>query len=71
MESSEVFNEEVADQIAQVHCENELFEFELTDHSPRVNNAKGNLRRNLEFCKCIGTSKFIIGVIERIHVTVP
>jgi len=65
VESSGVFNEEVADQIAQVHCENELFEFELTDHSPCVNNAKGNLRRNLEFWKCIGTSKFIISVIER------
>ena len=65
VESSEVFKDEVADQIAQVHYENELFEFKLTDHSPPVNNVKGNLRRNLEFWKCIGTSKFIISIIER------
>jgi len=41
-----------------------LFEFELTDHSPPV-NVKGNLRRKLEFWKRIGTSKFILNVIER------
>jgi len=40
--NSEVLEAEVSD-IAQVHCENELFEFELTDHSPPV-NVKGNLR---------------------------
>ena len=49
VESCEVFEEEVVDQIAQVLCENALFEFELIDHSPRVSNVKikGNLRRNL------------------------
>ena len=52
--SSDVFEEEVED-IAQVHCENESFEFELTDHTPPV-NVKGNLRRKLEFWKRIGTS---------------
>ena len=31
-----MFEEEVSD-IAQVHCENELFELELTDHPPLVN----------------------------------
>ena len=61
--SSDVFEEEVED-IAQVHCENESFEFELTDHTPPV-NVKGNLRRKLEFWKRIGTSKFILNVIER------
>ena len=60
---SEVFEEEVSD-IAQVHCENDLFEFELTDHPP-LENVKGNLRRKLEFWKRIGTSKFILNVIER------
>lgn len=55
---SEVFEEEVSD-IAQVHCENDLFEFELTDHPP-LENVKGNLRRKLEFWKRIGTSKFIL-----------
>ena len=44
---SEVFKEEVSD-ITQVHCENDLFEFELTDH-PQLENVKGNLRRRLEF----------------------
>ena len=61
--SSEVFEEGVSD-IAQVQYENELFEFELTDRSPLV-NVKGNLRRNLEFWRRIGTSKFILNVIER------
>ena len=61
--NSEVFEEEVSD-IAQVHCENDLFEFELTDHPPLV-NVKGNLRRKLEFWKRIGTSKFLLNVIER------
>ena len=42
---SEVFEEEVSD-IGEVHCENDLFEFELTDHPPLV-NVKGNLRRKL------------------------
>jgi hypothetical protein len=41
-----------------------LFEFELTDHPPLV-NVKGNLRRKLEFWKRIGTSKFILNVLER------
>ena len=61
--SSDVFEEEVAD-IAQVHRESGLFEFELTDRSPLV-NVKGNLRRKLDFWKRIGTSKFILNVIER------
>ena len=60
---SEVFEEEVSD-IMQVHCENDLFEFELTDHPP-LENVKGNRRRRLEFWKRIGTSKFILNVIER------
>ena len=41
VQSSEVFEEEVAD-IEQVHCESQLFEFELSGHLPRV-NVKGNL----------------------------
>ena len=61
--NSEVFEEEVSD-VAQVHCENDLFEFELTDHPPLV-NVKGNLRRKLEFWKRTETSKFILNVIER------
>ena len=61
--NSEVFQEEVSD-IAQVHCENELFEFELTDHPPLL-NVKGNLRRKIEFWKRIGTSEFILNVIEK------
>ena len=39
------------------------FELELTDHPP-LQNVKGNLRRKLEFWKRIGTSKFILNVIE-------
>ena len=71
---SDVFEEEVSD-IAQVHCEldffdffdfSRFFEFELTDHPP-LENVKGNLRRKLEFWKRIGTSKFILNVIERGH----
>ena len=62
--NSEVFEEEVFADIAQVLCENDLFEFELTDHPP-LENVKGNLRRKLEFWKRIGTSKFILNVIER------
>ena len=61
--NSEVFEEVVSD-IAQVHCESDLFEFELTDDPPLA-NVKGNLRRKLEFWKRIGTSKFILNVIER------
>ena len=63
VQSSNVFNEEVAD-IAQVHCNSELFEFELITSTPCV-NVKGNLRRNVEFFKCIGTPSFILNVIER------
>lgn len=44
VQSSNVFDEEVAD-IAQVHCDSELFEFELSTSPPCV-NVKGNLRRN-------------------------
>ena len=60
---SEVFEEDVSN-ITQIHCENEFFEFELTDHPPLV-NVKGNLIGELEFWKCIGTSKFSLNVIER------
>jgi len=41
-----------------------LFELELTDHPP-LTNVTGNLRRKLEFWKCVGTSKFSLNVIER------
>ena len=47
VQSSNVFDEEVTD-IAQVHCDSELFEFELSTSPPFV-NVKGNLRRNFEF----------------------
>ena len=63
VQSSNVFDEEAAD-IAQVHRDSELFEFELSTSPPCV-NVKGNLRRNLEFWKRIGTSSFILNVIER------
>ena len=62
VQSSNVFDEEVAD-IAQVHCDSESFEFELSTSPPCV-NIKGNLRRNFEFWKHIGTPNFI-NVIER------
>ena len=54
-----MFGEEVSD-IAQVHCENDLFQSESTDHPPLV-NVKENLRTKLEFWK----RKFILNVIER------
>ena len=60
---SNVFDDEVAD-IAQVHCDSELFEFELSTSSPSV-NVRANLRRNLDFWKRIGTSSCILNVIER------
>ena len=63
VQSSNVFDEEVAD-IAQVHCDSELFEFELSTSPPCV-NVKGNLRRNFEIWKHIGTPSFILNVIER------
>lgn len=63
VQSSNGFDEEVAD-IAQVHCDSELFEFELSTNPPCV-NVKGNLRRNFEFWKRIGTPSFILNVIER------
>ena len=63
VQSSNVFDEEVAD-IAQVHCDSELFEFELSTSPPCV-NVKGNLRRNFEFWKHIGAPSFILNVIER------
>ena len=53
VQSSNVFDEEVAD-IAQVHCDSELFEFELSTSPPCV-----------EFWKRIGTPSFILNVIER------
>ena len=61
VQSSNVFDERVAD-IAQVHCDSELFEFELSTSPPCV-NVKGNLRRNFEFWKHIGTLSFILNVI--------
>ena len=63
VQSSEVFDEEI-NEIAQVHCENKVFEFELCNRSPS-GNVKGNLRRNLAFWKRIETPKFILNVIER------
>jgi len=36
----------------------------MTDHPP-LTNVTGNLRRKLEFWKCVGTSKFSLNVIER------
>ena len=62
-QNSEGFEEEF-DNIAQVHCQNDLFEFELSNQPPRV-FFTGNLRRNLDFWKRIGTSKFILNVIEK------
>ena len=53
VQSSNVFDEEVAD-IAQVHCDSELFEFESSTSPPCV-NVQGNLRRNFEVWKRIGT----------------
>ena len=63
VQSSNFFDEEVAD-IAQVHCDSELFEFELSTSPPCV-NVKGNLRRNFEFWKHIGAPSFILNVIHR------
>ena len=63
VQSSNVFDDEVAD-IAQVHCDSELFEFELCTSSPSV-NIKRNLRKNFEFWKRIGAPSFILNIIER------
>ena len=63
IQSSNVFDDEVAD-IAQVHCDSELFEFELSTSSPSV-NVKGNLRKQFGFWKRIGAPSFILNVIER------
>ena len=69
VQSSNVFDDEVAD-IEQVHCDSELFEFEFSTSSPSV-NVRGNLSRNFEFWKRIGTPSFILNVIEKgIFVTV-
>ena len=57
-----MLDEEVAD-IAQVHCDSELFEIELSS-SPSCVNVKENLRRSLEFWKCIGTPSFIFNITE-------
>ena len=51
VQSSNVFDDEVAD-IAQVHCDSELFEFELSTSSPSV-NVEGNLPRNFDFWNCV------------------
>ena len=63
VQSSNVVDEEVAD-IVQVHCDSELFDFELSTSPPCI-NVEGNLRRNFEFWKHIGTPSFILNVIER------
>ena len=63
VQSSEVLDEEI-NEIAQVHCENKVLEFDLCNRSPSA-NVKGNLRRNLAFWKRIETSKFILNVIDR------
>ena len=63
MQSSNVVDEEVAE-IARVHCDSELFEFDLSTGPPCV-NVKGKLRRDVELWKCIGTPSFILNVIER------
>ena len=63
VQSSNVIDDEVVD-IALVHCDSELFEFELSTSSPSV-NVKGNLRRNFDFWKRIGTPSFILNVTER------
>ena len=63
VQSSNVFDDEVAD-IAQVHYDSELFEFELSTSSPGV-SVKGNLRRKKDFWKRIETPSFILNVIER------
>ena len=47
VQSSNAFDEDVAD-IAEVHCDSELFMFELNTSQPCV-NVKGNLHRNVEF----------------------
>ena len=47
VQSSNGFDEKVAD-IAQLHCNSELFELELRTSLPRV-NVKGNLCRNVNF----------------------
>ena len=57
-----MFDKEVAD-IAKVHCDNELFEIELST-SPSCVNVKENLCRSLEFWKCIGTPSFIFNITE-------
>ena len=63
VKSSDVFDDKVAD-IVQIHCNSELFEFELSSSLPSV-NIKGNLCRNFDFWKHIGTPSFILNVIER------
>ena len=50
--------------IAQVHCDSELFEFELITSSPSV-NVRGNFRRNFDIWKRIGTPSFVLNFIER------
>ena len=61
VKSSNVFDEEVAD-IAQVHCDSELFELGTSPPCVRV---KGNLRRNFKIWKHIGAPSSILNVIER------
>ena len=63
MQSSNVVDEKIAE-IARVHCDSELFEFDLSTGPPCV-NVKGKLRRDVELWKCIGTPSFILNVIER------
>ena len=61
VKSSNVFDEEVAD-IAQVHCDSELFELGTSPPCVRV---KGSLRGNFKIWKHIGTPSSILNVIER------
>ena len=63
VQSSNVFDDEVAD-IAQVHYDSDLFEFEFSTSSPGV-HVKANLHGNFDFWKRIGIPSFILSVIER------
>ena len=63
VQSSNVVDEKVTE-IARVHCDSELFEFDLSTSPPCV-NIKGKLRRDVELWKCIRTPSFVLNVIER------
>ena len=55
-------NSDIVDVISQVHCADDLFEFE--SEKVCTSQVKGSLRRNIDFWKEIGTSRFILDVIE-------